>query len=99
MKPIGGQTRSTSPLEVSIIRKISRQRRRFIRRNACPGSTSSTVEFVSIVHVHEVRPRKDRRGVDLISDALPFGGLCHGGPEASRTQSATRCTTADHTLP
>jgi hypothetical protein len=24
-------------------------------------------------HVYEVRPRKDRRGVDLISDALPFG--------------------------
>jgi hypothetical protein len=23
----------------------------------------------------EVRPRKDRRGFDLISDALPFGGL------------------------
>jgi hypothetical protein len=27
------------------------------------------------VHVYEVRPRKDKRGVDLISDALPFGGL------------------------
>jgi len=27
------------------------------------------------LHVYEVRPRKDKRGVDLISDALPFGGL------------------------
>jgi hypothetical protein len=27
------------------------------------------------VHVYEVRPRKDKRGVDLISDALPFGRL------------------------
>ena len=27
------------------------------------------------VHEYEVRPRKDDRGVDLISDALPFGGL------------------------
>jgi hypothetical protein len=27
------------------------------------------------MHVYEVRPRKDKRGVDLISDALPFGGL------------------------
>jgi hypothetical protein len=27
------------------------------------------------MHVHEVRPRKDRRGFDLISDALPFGRL------------------------
>ena len=26
-------------------------------------------------HVYEVRPRKDKRGVDLISDALPFGRL------------------------
>jgi hypothetical protein len=24
-------------------------------------------------HVYEVRPRKDKRGVDLISDVLPFG--------------------------
>jgi len=27
------------------------------------------------IHVYEVRPRKDRRGVNLISDALPFGCL------------------------
>ena len=26
-------------------------------------------------HVYEVRPRKDKRGVNLISDALPFGRL------------------------
>jgi hypothetical protein len=26
-------------------------------------------------HIYEVRPRKDKRGFDLISDALPFGGL------------------------
>jgi hypothetical protein len=25
--------------------------------------------------VYEVRPRKDKRGIDLISDALPFGRL------------------------
>jgi hypothetical protein len=25
-----------------------------------------------------VRPRKDKRGVDLISDALPFGRLWYG---------------------
>ena len=27
------------------------------------------------MHVYEVRPRKDHRGFDLISDALPFGRL------------------------
>ena len=30
------------------------------------------------MNVYEVRPRKDKRGVDLISDALPFGGLWFG---------------------
>jgi hypothetical protein len=29
-----------------------------------------------------VRPRKDHRGVDLISDALPFGRLWYDGPNA-----------------
>jgi len=28
-----------------------------------------------MIHFNQVRPRKDRRGVDLISDALPFGRL------------------------
>ena len=36
----------------------------------------------STMHVYEVRPRKDRRGVDLISDALPFGRLWYDGPNA-----------------
>ena len=34
------------------------------------------------MHVYEVRPRNDKRGVDLISDALPFGKLWYGGPAA-----------------
>ena len=33
-------------------------------------------------HVYEVRPRKDHRGVDLISDALPFGRLWYGESNA-----------------
>jgi hypothetical protein len=40
-----------------------------------------TAQPISI-HVYEVRPRNDKRGVDLISDALPFGGLCYGEPNA-----------------
>jgi len=27
------------------------------------------------MHVYEIRPREDKRGFDLISDALPFGRL------------------------
>ena len=30
-----------------------------------------------------VRPRKDKRGVDLISDVLPFGRLWYDGPNAA----------------
>jgi hypothetical protein len=33
-------------------------------------------------HFYEVRPRKDHRGVNLISDALPFGRLWYGEPNA-----------------
>jgi hypothetical protein len=36
----------------------------------------------SAMHVYEVRPRKDKRGVDLISDVLPFGRLWYAGPNA-----------------
>jgi hypothetical protein len=34
------------------------------------------------MHIYEVRPRKDRRGVSLVSDALPFGRLRYGKPNA-----------------
>ncbi len=34
------------------------------------------------MHVYEVHPSKDKRGVDLISDVLPFGRLCYGEPNA-----------------
>jgi hypothetical protein len=32
--------------------------------------------MTSSQHLYEVRPRKDKRGFDLISEALPFGRLC-----------------------
>jgi hypothetical protein len=35
-----------------------------------------------VKHLYEVRPRADHRGVDLISDALPFGRLWYDGPSA-----------------
>ena len=30
------------------------------------------------MHLYEIRQRKDKRGVDLISDALPFARLWYG---------------------
>lgn len=34
------------------------------------------------VHLYEVRPQPEPRGVDLISDALPFDRLWYGEPDA-----------------
>jgi len=34
------------------------------------------------MHVYEIRSRKDHRGVDVISDTLPFGHLWYGEPNA-----------------
>lgn len=31
---------------------------------------------------YEIRPRRDNRRVDLISDVLPFGRLWYGEPDA-----------------
>jgi hypothetical protein len=35
------------------------------------------------MHVYEVRPRKDKRGVDLIPDVLLFGRLWYGETNAA----------------
>jgi hypothetical protein len=34
------------------------------------------------MHAYEVRPHKNKRGVDLISDVLPFGRQWYGDPNA-----------------
>ena len=44
--------------------------------------------MTSSQHVYEVRPRKDKRGVDLISDALLFSRLCYGEPNESKRTRA-----------
>jgi hypothetical protein len=36
------------------------------------------------MHVYAIRPRRDDRGVDLISDALPFSRLWYAEPDAVR---------------
>src|SRR5213594_4475687 len=45
-------------------------------KNWCPRPPAP------FMHVYEIRPRKDKRGVSLISDALPFGRLWYGEPNA-----------------
>jgi hypothetical protein len=52
------------------------------------------------MHVYEVRPRKDKRGADLISDALPFGRLWHVEPNAIKNAiGVLRNSTAVHMMP
>jgi hypothetical protein len=46
------------------------------------NGTDNTSKDVQGSHVYEVRPRNDKRGLDLISDALPFGRLWYGEPNA-----------------
>jgi hypothetical protein len=36
------------------------------------------------IHIYEIRPRADKRGFDLISDALPYNPLWYRGPNAIR---------------
>jgi len=46
------------------------------------GGAKSKMNTQRSMHVYEVRPRKDHRGVDLISDVLPFGALWYAEPNA-----------------
>ena len=46
------------------------------------------------MHLYEVRPRKDRRGVDLITDALPFDRLW--SEDASAAVDYTKHSSRSH---
>jgi hypothetical protein len=47
-----------------------------VRRKKGATHRKQNVERLDrLMHVYEVRPRKDKRGIDLISDVLPFGWL------------------------
>jgi hypothetical protein len=45
---------------------------------------------LEVMHAYELRPRKDKRGVDLISDVLPFGRLWYGEPSAISKRNRLR---------
>jgi len=53
-----------------------------------PGTRISEI-VIQNKHVYEIHPRKGHRGVDLISDVLPFGRLGYDGPKAVANSSAT----------
>ena len=51
------------------------------RQSSRPSTKYST--RIILEPIYELRPRKDKRGVDLISDALPFGRLWYEGLDAA----------------
>jgi hypothetical protein len=48
----------------------------------CDSRLDDATDRNAGARVYEVCPRKDHRGVNLISDALPFGRLWYSGPDA-----------------
>ena len=58
-----------------------------------------TAPMTSSEQIYEVRPRKDKRGVDLISDALPFGRRGTASRMQSSTQLTTRSFAVAHMMP
>jgi hypothetical protein len=46
--------------------------------------------YAASAHEYEVRPRNHHRGVDLISEALPFGRLWYGEQMLSRAIAAAK---------
>ena len=51
------------------------------------------------MHIYEIHPRKDHRGISLISDVLPFDRLWYGEPDAISNAIATQSFTAAHIMP
>jgi hypothetical protein len=85
--------RSTLLLGVSIIRKISRQRRMFTRRNGCLGSISSTIEFTS----SRTLTKSARAKIDADMISFPMRSHSVGcGTSKSGTQSATQSFGVGH---
>ena len=69
-----------------------------MRLSSGDASHLDPVDAIGIqpTHFYESRPRKDHRGVDLISDALPFGRLWYAGPHAVANAIGYRYTATAH---
>jgi len=81
-KEFGGSLQSSLLLRLSrsisiLLTECSTQ-----QAQPCDAANLLAVAMTSSQHVYEVRPRKDHCGVDLISDALLFGRLWYGEPNA-----------------
>ena len=67
------------PRCAAIHHRVNRRWRPCVRCRCCRSDRKSVPTQAEVMHVYEVRPRKDDRGVDLISDVLTLGRLWYGG--------------------
>ena len=58
------------------------------------------MNFCALQHVYEIRPRKDKCGVDPISDALPFRSavVCRPNATSNAVDYAKFCSRSHHAL-
>jgi hypothetical protein len=68
------------PLQNQAHRELVNRALQFHKRRQLLIRTNDET-FSVAMHAYEVRPRKDHRGVDLISDVLPFGRLWYDTPD------------------
>jgi hypothetical protein len=61
---------------------VTRERIRQLQNIALSKLRRARENKHSEMHIYDVRPSKDKCSVDLISDALPFGRLWYGEPNA-----------------
>ncbi len=73
--------RNSTGYQSTIATKVVVHRDALLRedRQSSRPSTKYGTQII-LEPIYEIRPRKDQRGVDLISDALPFGRLWYGEP-------------------
>jgi hypothetical protein len=65
----------------AIHHRVNRWWRPCVHYHCCRSDRKSVPTQAEVMHIYQVRPRKDHRGFDLISDALPFGALWYTKPD------------------
>jgi hypothetical protein len=102
------QSRSTRTFCPELMKPLAQRRQKAVHLTKRAGRLlKASMKFVrqrwaesgrdkhspSSIHVYEIRPRGDKRGFDLISDALPYSPLWYRGPNAIRDGRLRNCTT------
>jgi len=87
------QPRNSTGYQSTIATKVVVHRNALLRE--CRQSSRPSTKYgarIILEPVCEVRPRKDHSGVNLISDALPFGRLWYGEPNAISNAKHRSCS-------